>query len=43
MAGIRVKGERGWECLSESVKKGRFVTKIFLKIILNEILKICEK
>ena len=42
MAGIRVKGERGWEW-SESVKKGRFVTKIFFKIILNEILKICEK
>ena len=34
---------RGWRGLSESVKKGKFVTKIFFQIILNEILKICVK
>ena len=34
---------RGLGCLSESVKKGKFLTKIFLLIMLNEVLKSCEK
>ena len=29
--------------LSESVKKGKFVTKIFFQIMLNEALKSCRK
>ena len=32
----------GWRGLSESVKKGKFVTKILFQM-LNEVLKICEK
>ena len=36
---------RGLGGLSESVKKGKFVTKIFFffHVMLNEVLKICEK
>ena len=29
--------------LSQSVKKGKFVTKIFFQILLNEVLKVLEK
>ena len=28
---------------SESVKKGKFVTKIFFQVTLNDVLKSCEK
>ena len=31
-----------WEGLSESVKKGKLVIKIFFYIKLNEVLQICE-
>ena len=36
--------EKGWGagCVSELVK-GKFMTKIFFQIMLNEVLKICEK
>ena len=34
---------RGWEGLSQSVKRRKFVTKIFFQIILNKVLKTCEK
>ena len=34
---------RGWGSLSESVKKWKFTLKIFFQIMLNEVLKICEK
>ena len=37
---------RGWGRggrLSDSVKKGKFVTKYFFQIMMNEVLKICEK
>ena len=36
---------RGWASgsLSESVKKGKFVTKIFFQIVLNKFLKTCDK
>ena len=38
---------RGWggegRDLSESFEKGKFVTKIFFQIMLNEVLKTCEK
>ena len=29
--------------MSESVKKGKFVTEVFFQIMLNEVLNICEK
>ena len=34
-----------WRGLSESVKKGKFVKKrkLFFQIMLNEVIKICEK
>ena len=34
--------ERVWGDLSESVKKGEFVIKIFLKTVFNEVLKSCK-
>ena len=34
---------KGLGGLSESIKEGKFVTKIFFHIMLNEILKYCEK
>ena len=34
---------KGWGSLSESVKKGKFVTKICFSDMLNEVLKIREK
>ena len=34
---------KGWSGLSGSAKKGKFVTKFFFQIMLNEVLKICEK
>ena len=33
----------GCEGLSESVKKGKFVTKFFCQIMMDEVLIICEK
>ena len=32
-------GQYGWWGLSESGEKGKFVTKIFFQIILNEVLR----
>ena len=34
---------RGWEGLSEFVKKEKFVRKIFFQIMLNKVLNECEK
>ena len=34
---------RGWEGLRQSVKRRKYVTKIFFQIILNKVLKACEK
>ena len=36
-------GEGGATVSSESVNKGRFGTKIFLQIMLSEVLKICQQ
>ena len=33
---------KGWENLGESVKKGKFLKKVFLQIVLNEVLKSYE-
>ena len=33
----------GWGVSKESVKKGKTVTKTFLQVMLNEVLKSCEK
>ena len=33
---------RGWVGLSESVKRGKFVIKIFFQIAMNDILKISD-
>ena len=40
---ILFKGDSLMSELSESIKKGKFVTKIFFHIMLNEVLKICGK
>ena len=34
---------KGWEGLRQSVKRRKSVTKIFFQIILNKVLKACEK
>ena len=36
-------GIGGGEGGGESVKTGKFITKIFFQIMLNEVVKICEK
>ena len=38
----RILSVKGVGRLSESVKKGKFMTKIFFQIMLNEVLKICK-
>ena len=35
-----IPSQLGWD---ESVKKGKFVTKIFFQIVLNEVLKVIKK